>query len=165
MNSSYYISNSILFTIVLFLSLFITVEIVSYFHAYSQEFEDTSNIIRGNIILDNNITPFSGGEVRIYLEDISLQDAPAIPIRERVIKDVSYRQNNDKNNIPFSIDGTVPDITGRYAIRIDIDVNNDGIIGNGDLISTGLYTISNKISDTYTNNELFIEMKEIRGLE
>ena len=161
MNSTYHSFNSILFSIIIFILLSsIYLEIENYIPTFSQGFKDKSNIIRGNIIFDNNTKPFVGAVIHIYLEDISLQDAPSIPIREQVIKEVSYRPDNNKNNIPFSINGTVPDISGRYAIRVDIDVNNDGRIGDGDLITTNLYTISPKLGSGY-NNKLFIEVKEI----
>jgi uncharacterized lipoprotein YbaY len=115
--------------------------------------------IRGNIIIDNVTKPFRNATVYIYLEDISYQDAPAKLIRDNVIKGIRHINETDK--ISFSINGSVPNFNGKYAVRVDIDTNNDGVIGVGDLINTKLNMISPKLGLGYKKS-LPIKVEEMR---
>lgn len=124
-----------------------------------KENKQATTTIRGNIIIDNVTKSFRNATVYIYLEDISYQDAPAELIRDKVIKGISHINKID--NISFSINGNVPNFNGKYAVRVDIDTNNDGVIGVGDLINTNLNMISPKLGLGYKKS-LSIKVDEMR---
>jgi uncharacterized lipoprotein YbaY len=124
----------------------------------NEESKKIHDWISGKIVFDKLIDSLYRSNIIIYLEDISLQDAPSKVIRYKTLNNVSY-EHNKGNGIDFSINGSVPDIERIYNIRVEIDVNNNGIIDKGDYISTKLYSLSPKLNIGYNN--LVINMEKI----
>ena len=120
---------------------------------------ENKTIIKGNIIF-NNLSSIHDATIIIYLEDITFKDTPAKLVRKEIIKHVNFDIQNHGANIQFSINGSVPDTNSIYAIRVDIDLNNDSIINSGDFISTDLHIVSPKMKIGYID-PLLINMTKI----
>lgn len=155
------INNSIC-TLCLILILFFTflfpTHFVNFLSFATEESKKPYDWISGKIVFDNLTTSLYRSNIIIYLEDISLQDAPSKLIRYKTLNNVSYEHNKDKG-IDFTINGSVPDIERIYNIRVEIDVNYNGITDKGDYISTKLYSLSPKLNIGYNN--LVINMEKI----
>jgi uncharacterized lipoprotein YbaY len=144
--------------IILFITFLLSTNFVNFLSFATEESKKSNDWISGKIVFDNLTASLYRSTIIIYLEDISLQDAPSKLIRYKTMNNITYEHNKDKG-IDFSINGSVPDIERIYNIRIDIDVNNNGIIDKGDYISTKLYSLSPKLNIGYNN--LIINMEKI----
>jgi uncharacterized lipoprotein YbaY len=97
-------------------------------------------VVKGIIVLDEHIKPFSGATVHILLEDVSFQDAPSKLITEQTIKNVSH-DNIDQQKIEFVIYGNIVDTQADYSIRVHGDVDKDGRISKGDFVTVQSYPV------------------------
>ena len=66
----------------------------------------TIPIVKGHIVLDKNVKSFSGATIYVWLEDVTMQDAPSKLISQQVIIDVSYYDDYDDLTCPPSLLGT-----------------------------------------------------------
>lgn len=115
-------------------------------------------VVKGIIVFDEYVKPFSGSTVHICLEEVSLQDAPSRRIAEQVIRNVSYNKIDIKK-IEFVIHGQVAlDVHATYSIRVHGDVDNDGKISKGDLITVQSYPV---LTHGYPDN-ILITLKEVK---
>lgn len=113
-------------------------------------------VVRGIIIFDEHLKPFSGATVHIRLEDVSLQDASSKLIAERIIRNVSH--DNIDHQIEFVIYGDIVDIQATYSIRVHCDVDNDGRISKGDFVTVQSYPV---LTHGYPDNVL-VTVKEVK---
>ena len=96
--------------------------------------------LKGEILLPKKLASFSGAKVNIYLEDVSLLDAPAKIVAQQVISDFNHEMENE-NRVEFVLQGETVNIRSRYSIRVHITFHNDGQIHHGDYISTQSYPV------------------------
>lgn len=101
---------------------------------------DTSDLVKGEIVLSEELGSFSKATVNIYLEDVSLLDAPAKIVAQSAIADVSHEIGTE-NRVEFALPGEIADIQARYSIRVHITFHNDDQIHRGDYISTESYPV------------------------
>ena len=91
--------------------------------------------VRGHVLFDPASPPFTGADLRIRLEDVSVADAPAPVLLERHLRDAAKPPGAAA--IAFSLHGSVPlDPAGRYSLRVLVDVDRSGDISTGDFINT-----------------------------
>lgn len=85
------------------------------------------------IVTDEPLPP--GAVVRVRVEDVSLADAPARTVAERVVPAASATSG------PVRL--TVGDIDprARYAVRVHVDVQGSGTVTPGDLVSTAAHPV------------------------
>jgi uncharacterized lipoprotein YbaY len=116
---------------------------------------EESPLVKGIIVFEDNIKPFTGATIYIRLLDVSLQDAPSKLIAEQVIKNASY--SNDQK-IEFAIYGNITNNYARHSINIHVDTDNNGKISKGDFITMQSYPV---ITFNYPNN-IEVNVKEIK---
>lgn len=116
-------------------------------------------LVKGTIVFEGDVKPFSGATAHIRLEDVSLQDAPSKLIAEQVVRNVTY-DSIDRQKIQFVFyrDGIVVEVNARYSIKVHIDVDNDGKLSKGDFITTQSYPV---LTYGYPNN-LSVIVKELK---
>jgi uncharacterized lipoprotein YbaY len=124
----------------------------------------TTPVVKGHIVLDKNVTSFSGATIYVLLEDVTMQDAPSKLILQQVIKDVSYYDDYDNLNchqkkIGFELFGDITDFQGMYSIRVHIDVDNDGKISVGDYMSMESYPV---ITHGYPKNKVSVHVRQVK---
>lgn len=97
-------------------------------------------LVTGTILFDSDIKPRSGTTVYVRLEDITRVDAPAIVIAEQVLHGV--RVGNDVRQLDFAIHGDELEPYAHYAVRVHVDIDNDGKVGVGDYVSTASHSVT-----------------------
>ncbi|MDJ0568871.1 MAG: YbaY family lipoprotein [Pleurocapsa sp. MO_192.B19] len=101
---------------------------------------DTPPLVQGEIILPKELGSFNDATVNIYLEDISLQDAPAKIVAQSAIAGVSHSRGTE-NRVEFALQGEIEDIQANYSVRVHITFHRDEQIHLGDYISTQSYPV------------------------
>lgn len=114
-------------------------------------------LVTGQVVVVEEVPPFSGATIHVYLEDISRADTTAILIAETTIKSISHKPSNagkkskparsksGKTTIPFVLQASpaAPKIEQRniYSVRVWVDQDSDGKRGPGDLYSDQTYPV------------------------
>jgi uncharacterized lipoprotein YbaY len=116
-----------------------------------------ASLVHGEVVFDETAQSFSGATVTIRLEDVSRADAPAQIVAEQILPDVSHTAGSP-TQLPFAIEGTIPDERARYAVRVHVDVDGDGQLGPGDYMNMESYPVL-----TYGNpNRVTVRVQEVR---
>ena len=97
-------------------------------------------VVEGEIFFEDVFSSFSGATVYIRLEDVSIADAPAQIVAEKVVRNVSVNVDNLRP-LPFSLNSPVLDERAMYSLSAHVDVGNNGIITQGDYITTESYPV------------------------
>ena len=115
-----------------------------------------SPLVEGKIIFDRLAKSFSHCTVYIYLEDVSMADAPSRVIFEQVIADVDLVATQDPA-IEFVLYGKITDYNASYAIRVHADIDRDGKLSKGDFINMESYHV---LTHGYPKN-IIIHVRQI----
>jgi uncharacterized lipoprotein YbaY len=127
----------------------------------------TTPLVKGEISFDqNNIKSFSGATIYVRLEDVTMQDAPSKLISQQVIKNVSYNggsiagRHHHQKKIKFALFGDRIAVNFRrlYAIRVHIDVDNNGKVNPGDLINMESYPV---ITHGYPKDNISVHVRQV----
>jgi hypothetical protein len=98
-------------------------------------------LAEGVLQLDPSAPTFTGARAVVRLEEVTYADVEATPLAETVIEDVNHRAGAAER-IPFRLQGIAPPSTIRAAaVRVHVDVDGDGAISPGDLISRERYLV------------------------
>ena len=97
-------------------------------------------IVTGSIIFSQELNSFSGATANIYLEDVSLIDAPSQIITKQVIPNLSH-QIGTENRVEFALFGEIPNPCAKYSIRVEVTLHKDESIHRGDYISMESYPV------------------------
>lgn len=100
----------------------------------------TPPIVTGSILFSPELSSFSGARANVYLEDVSLVDAPAQMITKQVIPNISH-QKGTENQIEFALFGEIPNPRARYSIRVQVTLHGDDSIHRGDYITMESYPV------------------------
>jgi uncharacterized lipoprotein YbaY len=103
-------------------------------------FHSSPILVTGEILLSKELGSFSGATASIYLEDVSLVDAPAKIVTKQVIDDLNHKRGTE-NRIEFALRGEIAESRARYSIRVHITFHSDEQIHPGDYISTESYPV------------------------
>lgn len=68
---------------------------------------NTSPLVTGSILFSKELSSFSGATANVYLEDVSLVDAPSKIIIKQVIPNISHQMGTE-NQIEFALFGEMP---------------------------------------------------------
>ena len=101
---------------------------------------DGESLVRCEIVFDEAVQPFSGATVYVRLEDVSRMDTAARVVVEQVLREVSY-QPDRSTQLAVDLRGPPPDAGASYAVRVHVDVDDDGEVSPGDYISTQSYPV------------------------
>jgi len=97
-------------------------------------------LVKGEILFSKELGSFSGATVNVYLEDVSLLDAPAKIVAKQVMADLHHSMGTE-NRGTFALQGEIADIRARYAIRVHVSLHGGEQIHRGDSISTESYPV------------------------
>ena len=124
----------------------------------------TIPLVKGDISFDQkNIKSFSGATIYVNLEDVTVQDVPSKLISQQVIENVSYGNDEaayHQKKIKFTLfgDRIVVDFRRLYAIRVHIDVDNNGKINPGDFVNMQSYPV---ITHGYPKDNVSVHVKQV----
>jgi uncharacterized lipoprotein YbaY len=96
--------------------------------------ENDQPLVRGRILLDKDVGPFTGATVYVRLENVSRADAAAEVVAEQVHRGVSHRAGEEKA-LAFELRVEGFNERAAYSVRVHVDVEDDGVISRGDYIS------------------------------
>lgn len=99
-----------------------------------------TRLVRGEIMLPHDVTPFTPAHVLIELEDISRADAPS-QVMARLL--LAPRELREDDLIPFTIEVTASALNEQhlYSIRVHIDASGSGQVERGDYITVQSYPV------------------------
>ena len=97
-------------------------------------------LVSGEIILGEEVQPFSSGTVYVRLEDVSRVDALSKTVAEQVLHNVSH-QAGHRSQLSIELRGTTLDEQASYAVRVHVDVDGDGQVSRGDYINIESYPV------------------------
>jgi hypothetical protein len=108
-------------------------------------------LAEGVLQLDPAAPTFTGARAVVLLEDVTYADIEATPLAEAVIEHVNHTAGTAER-IPFTLQGLPPPSTIRNAaVRVHVDVDGDGEISPGDLISRERYLVC--VAGAHENRE------------
>lgn len=93
-------------------------------------------LVNGQIILPDGAR-FENARLAVYLEDVSLLDAPA----KIVAQHIEHGVNAGDAPFPFKLVAAMPEGNGDYAVRVHISRAGDDNINKGDLITKQRYSV------------------------
>jgi putative lipoprotein len=94
--------------------------------------------VTGNIILPSNCPEVTAKKIVIEARDTSVADAPSKLISEQQIKNIKLKPGS---KIKFQLDVPAEKSSRTYSIRVHIDINGNGRVENGDLLTTAIHPI------------------------
>jgi uncharacterized lipoprotein YbaY len=101
---------------------------------------NTTPIVKGEILFEEDMDSFSKATVRVYLEDVSLLDAPSKVVAEQVIPNISHEKGTEER-LEFALYGEIPDERASYSIHVHVDLQGDEEIQRGDYITMQSYPV------------------------
>lgn len=101
---------------------------------------DAQPLVKGEILLPKELASFSGATVNVYLEDVSLLNAPAKIVAKQVIANLNHEMGTE-NRVEFAFQGEIADIRASYSIRVHVAFRIDEFVHRGDYISTESYPV------------------------
>lgn len=90
-------------------------------------------LVTGEIIFPDSGPP-AVATIYLRVEDVSLADAPSRTVAEDVRRDVQAPPPGGR--LAFSLAVPAVDPRARYSVRVHVDLDGDGRVSRGDLIST-----------------------------
>jgi uncharacterized lipoprotein YbaY len=101
---------------------------------------DSVKLVKGKITFEEETPPFSGATLYVRLENVTDADIPSQVVADYVQQNVAFDPNTGRELL-FSIAGDAPDSRVSYAVRVHIDIDGDGAVSRGDLISMQSYPV------------------------
>lgn len=98
-----------------------------------------SSRVSGRIWFDDTAGQFTGATLRVKLEEVSRADAPAREISQLVISNCSHSLGEPPVDFVLSADPIEP--SGRYEVRVHLDLDGSGEYAAGDQITTQSYPV------------------------
>lgn len=98
---------------------------------------DTLPLLEGTIVFAASAPAFVGATVRVFLEDVSIMDAPAPVIAEHVEHQVTYAGHP----LAFKLFGEIPHTEHHYNVRVHISRDGSADIKAGDFITMQSYPV------------------------
>ena len=96
--------------------------------------------VRGRILFDKDVGPFTGATVYVRVENVSRADAAAEVAAEQVLRGVSYR-GGEEEALSFELRVDSVDERAQYSVRVHVDVDGDGEISPGDYVSPASHPV------------------------
>ena len=96
-------------------------------------------LARGSVIVNDDVTHVGNATVYVRLEDVSRADAPSQIIAQQVLSGAAFGPGAP---LRFEIRGALPGGSRDCRLRVHVDVDGDGQISPGDLVSTQSYTVT-----------------------
>ena len=97
-------------------------------------------LIKGTITFTEETPPFTGATIYVRLENVSDADAGSKVVGAYVQREVTFDPETARD-LSFSIAGDPPDPRASYVVRVHVDLDGDGEVTRGDLISVQSYPV------------------------
>ena len=97
-------------------------------------------LVKGKITFEEETPPFTNATIYVRLEDITDADTASKVVANYVQRDVAFDPRTT-SELLFSLAGDPPDPQANYAVRVHIDIDGDGKVSRGDLISMESYPV------------------------
>lgn len=101
---------------------------------------NTPPLVTGSIIFPQELSSFTGATANVYLEDVSLVDAPSEIIIKQVIPNISHNMGTE-NKVKFALFGEIPNPRAKYSISVQVTLYEDESIHQGDYITMDSYPV------------------------
>lgn len=99
-----------------------------------------SPLVKGEIILSQELSSFSGATANVYLEDVTFIDASSTCISKQVIPNINH-QIGITNRVEFALNDEIYDRNARYIITAHVSLNGSEEIQRGDFITMESYQV------------------------
>ena len=86
------------------------------------------------------VPPFEGATLRVSVVD-TLADAPARTVASMSIGPVNSRRGEGDGRLRFAMEFAAPKAKGDYILEVHIDLDGDGEVSAGDLLTTQYYPV------------------------
>ena len=96
-------------------------------------------VVDGVIRLPDGAPTFAGATVRVRLLDVTRADAPSRTVAEVTIPGVSHP--GGRGDIAFARPGAGVDPRAHYIVHVHVDVDGDGGVSSGDLITMASHPV------------------------
>lgn len=100
----------------------------------------SGQILRGQIVFDDDVSAFRGATLYITLEDVTYTDERAVSVGRLVKTDVAY-DPAVREPLTFEMICEVPNRNALYSVRTHVDLDDDGKISHGDYVNTQSYPV------------------------
>jgi uncharacterized lipoprotein YbaY len=99
-----------------------------------------SALVKGEIILSQELSSFSGATANVYLEDVTFIDASSSYISKQVIPNINH-QIGIINRVEFALNVNFYDENAKYIITVHVSINGSQEIQRGDFITMESYRV------------------------
>jgi len=89
--------------------------------------------VRGRLIFPDDCPVLTAANATVEVRDVSIADLPSTLVGHVVFVNIELVPNGV---LPFSIEVGQVDLSRSFGVRAHVDVNGDGKVAPGDLIST-----------------------------
>lgn len=89
----------------------------------------------GAVAFGPGARPFAGARAVVRVEDVARAGARALPLGEQVLAGLAW-DGDPAAAVPFAVFGPAPPPAARPAVRVHVDLDGDGRVSAGDLVST-----------------------------
>jgi uncharacterized lipoprotein YbaY len=96
--------------------------------------------VRGTIVSDAPVAPIEDAVVRVQLQDVSVADAAATVVSEQTLRDVAL-QGSPREIATYELHAGNLDRRRQYSVWVHVDLDSDGALSPGDLVSTRSYPV------------------------
>jgi putative lipoprotein len=96
--------------------------------------------VRGRILFDKDVGPFTGATVYVRLENVSRADAAADVAAEQTLRGVSHA-DGEEQALSFELLVESIDERAQYSVRVHVDVDGDGELSPGDYVSPATHPV------------------------
>ena len=97
-------------------------------------------LVSGKIPFHEEIHSFSDATLFVYLEDVSLQDAPSKIVARQVISNISHTRGTS-SCLEFGLSGEQIKARAHYSVRVHLSLHGHAEIQLGDLITMQSYPV------------------------
>jgi len=104
------------------------------------ESNSSRQVVRGQIVFEDDAAAFSQATLYVTLEDVTYADSKAVIVGRLVKENISYDPAAPRP-LTFDVSVEVPDRNALYNIRAHCDLDGDGQISHGDYVSTQSYPV------------------------
>jgi len=108
--------------------------------------------MRATVLVPETVATFRGARVRLLIERIRYADAKAEIVAEHHADHIGH-QEGQETQIPFDLDVASLSDVKSLNLRAHVDLDGDGTVNAGDLLSQQSYRLSN-VQDAIT---VFVE--------
>lgn len=95
--------------------------------------------VTGTIVFRPPPPPLAGATASIWLEDVTLADAPARVVARQTLATIP--DDAAAGGLGFRLPCPAPDLRTRYTVRVHVDLDGDGRVSPGDYLSTASHPV------------------------